>query len=158
MEVPHLLLLLLFFLRFYLSLEREEGREKEERNIDISEKHWLVASRTPPAGDLARNPGLCPDWESNQQPFSLRAGAQSPEPPQPGHRAFFNTPPSPVTDTSISPSLPTETVQSLVLMLIGRYGQDACTLLLLLIFSISFYFTFLMCNYLLLFFVLLLIC
>ena len=22
-----------------------------------------------PTGDLACNPGICPDWESNQQPF-----------------------------------------------------------------------------------------
>ena len=29
----------------------------------------VVASVTPPTGDLAHNPGMCPDWESNQQPF-----------------------------------------------------------------------------------------
>ena len=26
-------------------------------------------SRAPPTGDLAHNPGMCPDWESNQRPF-----------------------------------------------------------------------------------------
>ena len=44
----------------------------------------MVASRTPPTGDLARNPGMCPDWESHQGPFGSQAGAQSPEPHQPG--------------------------------------------------------------------------
>ena len=34
--------------------------------------------------NLARNPGRCPDWESNQRPFGLQAGAQSTEPHQPG--------------------------------------------------------------------------
>ena len=37
----------------------------------------------PPTGDLACNPGLCPDWESNQQPFGLEAGTKSTEPHQP---------------------------------------------------------------------------
>ena len=35
-------------------------------------------------GDLAHNPGMCPDWESNQQPFGLQACTQSTEPHQPG--------------------------------------------------------------------------
>ena len=34
--------------------------------------------------DLACNPGMYPDWESNQRPFGLQAGAQSTEPHQPG--------------------------------------------------------------------------
>ena len=52
----------------YLFLERGEGREKEgERNIDVREKYQSVAPHTPPTRDLARNPGMCPDWESNQQ-------------------------------------------------------------------------------------------
>ena len=40
-----------------------------ERNIDVWGKHQLAASHTSPTGDLASNPGMCPDWESNQQPF-----------------------------------------------------------------------------------------
>ena len=48
----------------YLFLERGEGREKEgERNINV------VAFHVAPTGDPACNPGMCPDWESNQQPF-----------------------------------------------------------------------------------------
>ena len=28
----------------------------------------MVASQAPPTGDLARNPGMWPDWESNWRP------------------------------------------------------------------------------------------
>ena len=42
----------------YLFLERGEGGERE------GEKHQcVIASCAPPTGDLAHNPGLCPDWE-----------------------------------------------------------------------------------------------
>ena len=60
---------------------RERGREGERKG----EKHpCAVASHTPPTGDPARNPGMCPDWESNQRPFGSQASAQSTEPHQPG--------------------------------------------------------------------------
>ena len=49
----------------------------------------MVASHRPPTGDLVHNPGMCPDWESNQQPFGLQAGAQSTEPHQPGEPMFL---------------------------------------------------------------------
>ena len=40
----------------HLFLERGEGREKErDRNINVRHKHQLVASHTPPTGDLACN-------------------------------------------------------------------------------------------------------
>ena len=38
----------------------------------------------PPTRDLACNPGMGPDWESNQQLFGLQASAHSTEPHQPG--------------------------------------------------------------------------
>ena len=68
-----------FLKRFYLFLgmRREEEREEEEHQC-------VVASCTPPTGDLAHNPGMCPDWESNGPPFVSKAGAQSTEPHQPG--------------------------------------------------------------------------
>ena len=49
-----------------------------------------VASRMPPFGNVARNPGMCPDWESNPRPFSLQGNAQSTEPHQlgPGSLVF----------------------------------------------------------------------
>ena len=56
-------LFLFLFLRFYLFIfrERESVGEKE------GDKHQcVVASHMPPTGDLARNSGMCPDWESNQ--------------------------------------------------------------------------------------------
>ena len=72
----------LYFLKdfIYLFLERGKGREKgRERNISV----WLPLA-VPPTGDLARNPGVCPDWESNRRPFGLQASTQSTEPHQPG--------------------------------------------------------------------------
>ena len=36
----------------------------------LFEKHQsVVASHMAPTGDLAHNPGMCPDWELNQRPF-----------------------------------------------------------------------------------------
>ena len=55
-----------------------------KRNINVQEIHLLVASHTPPTGDPAHNPGVCPGWESNLQAFDLNASTQSSEPHQPG--------------------------------------------------------------------------
>ena len=65
------------FLRLYLFLDRGEGREKER---DVQEKHQLVASWAPSGGDLAHNPGMCPDQESNWWPSSFQASTQTTEP------------------------------------------------------------------------------
>ena len=67
-----------FLKRFYLFTFIGEGREKER-----------VASHTPPTGDLACNPHMCPDWESNQQHLASQVGAQTTEPHQPGHILNF---------------------------------------------------------------------
>ena len=75
-----------FFKKYfiYLLLERGEGSEKErETNISVQGIHRSIASWMPPTGDLAYNPGMCSEWESNQQPF-LQVGTQSTEPHQPG--------------------------------------------------------------------------
>ena len=42
-----------------------------------------------PTGDLAPNPGVCPDWELNQRPFGLQVSAQSTEPLQPGQKCKY---------------------------------------------------------------------
>ena len=55
-----------------------EGERKGEKHQRV------VASLTPPTGDLIRNPGMCPDWELNQQPFGSQVGTQCTEPHQPG--------------------------------------------------------------------------
>ena len=71
-----------------LFIFQERGREGERKG----EKHQcVVASHVPPTGDLACNPGLCPDWESNWQPFALQSGAQSTEPHQPGQEFIHFT-------------------------------------------------------------------
>ena len=70
-----------FFLRFYLFIFRERGRETERKE----EKHpCVIASLAPPTGDLVCKPGMCPDWELNRQPFASQSSAQSTEPNQPG--------------------------------------------------------------------------
>ena len=77
---------------FYLILDRGEGREKErERNIN----GWLPLNVTS-TGDLACNPGMCSDWESNQRPFGSQADTQSTEPYQPGLIFFKRKRPWPV--------------------------------------------------------------
>ena len=63
------------FLIFYLFLERGREGERETETSD---------PRTLPTRDLAHNPGMCPDWESNLWPFCLQAGTQSTEPHKPG--------------------------------------------------------------------------
>ena len=70
--------MLLFFKRFYLFLQRGEGKEKEGEKLQC-----VIASRAPPTGDLASNTGMCCDWELNQRPFGLQASAQSTELHQP---------------------------------------------------------------------------
>ena len=81
-----LILLTYFFLRFYVFIFRERGREGERER----EKHkCVVASHAFPTGDLACNPGMCPDRESNRQPFGSQARAQSTELGQPGLNLFF---------------------------------------------------------------------
>ncbi|KAF6075069.1 hypothetical protein HJG60_009467 [Phyllostomus discolor] len=42
-----------------------------------------------PTRDQACNPGMCPDWESNPQPFGSQVGIQSTEPHQPGFFLLF---------------------------------------------------------------------
>ena len=81
-----------FFLErdfIYFQREGTEGRDRE-RNIDVQEKHQLFASCTPPMGNLASNPGMCPGRESKRQPLCSQASAQSTEPSQPGLCNLFN--------------------------------------------------------------------
>ena len=48
-----------FFFNVFLERGGEGKREGEKYQC-------VVASCTPPTGDLARNPGMCPDWELNR--------------------------------------------------------------------------------------------
>ena len=74
-----------FFKRFYLFIFGEKGRDGEREE----EKHeWVVAFHTLPTGDLAYNPGKCPDQETNRRPFGSQASTQFTEPHQPGLNFF----------------------------------------------------------------------
>ena len=74
----------ILFKDFILFYFLQRGRERERQG----EKHQcVVASHAPPTGDQAHNPGMCPDWESNQQLFGSQACAQSTELCQPGHNS-----------------------------------------------------------------------
>ena len=50
------------FLKDFISLFLKRG---EVRESEGEEHQCVVASHMPPTGDLTRNPGMCPDWESN---------------------------------------------------------------------------------------------
>ena len=71
-----------FFLKIlfiYLFIFKERGREGEREG----KKHKSgFASHVPLTGDLAHNPGMCPDWELNQWPFGLQASPHFTEPHQ----------------------------------------------------------------------------
>ena len=49
----------------------------------------MVASQAPLTRDLACNPGMCPNWESNQQPSDSQMSTQSTEAHQPGQEKFL---------------------------------------------------------------------
>ena len=67
-------------------LFRERGKKGEREG----EKHQcVVAPHLSLNEDLALNPGMCPDWESNRQPFGSQANAQSTELHQPGPYVRF---------------------------------------------------------------------
>lgn len=68
----HLSLVGLFERLVYWFLKRGERRGRV--------KHQLAASNTNPTKDRACTPGMCPDTESNRQPFSAQDKAQPTEP------------------------------------------------------------------------------
>ena len=70
---------------FIIFTEREREGERE-----VERHQCVVTSPAPPTGDLTRNTGMCPDWDSNWQPFGSQTSTQSTEPHQPGqdHIAF----------------------------------------------------------------------
>ena len=69
----------------YLFLEGKGGRK---RGRETSVCGCLLCA---PYWDLACNPGMCPDQESNQRPFGSQACAQSTEPHQPGLFLVFSS-------------------------------------------------------------------
>ena len=67
----------IFFNFIYFILDRGKGGREGEKHQHV------VASRVPLTGDLAHNPGMCPDWELNWRPFGSQANTQSTESHQP---------------------------------------------------------------------------
>ena len=49
----------------------------------------MYIDHAPNGGDLACNPGMCPEQESNWQPFGLWEDAQPPEPCLSGQILLF---------------------------------------------------------------------
>ena len=81
--IPEFLLFYNLLKRFYLLIFREGGMEREregEKHRYTREKQYLVASHMPSMGDLAHNPGMCPDQESNHRPFALWDDVHSTQP------------------------------------------------------------------------------
>ena len=71
------------FKKYFIHSFREKGREREREG----EKHQCV-SHVPCIGDLARNPGMCPDWNQTGDPLVRRPAAQSTEPHWPDKPHF----------------------------------------------------------------------
>ena len=47
----------------------EEGEKERERNMNVSEKHWLLLAGFQP-GAWPANPSMCPDQDLNWQTCS----------------------------------------------------------------------------------------
>ena len=79
---------------------QREGEGERKRGKETSRCGCFLHA---PIGDLACNPGMCPDWESNQQPFGSQAGTQSTELHQPGLPFSPLIPPTPQQSPHCSP-------------------------------------------------------
>ena len=65
-QIHYIIFVFICIFQKILFIFRERGRNGEREE----EKHQcVVASHMAPTGDLAHNPGMCPDRESNRQPF-----------------------------------------------------------------------------------------
>ena len=80
---PSFIWTLFFFLKRLFTFRQGKGEKKGVKH------QCVVASGATPTGDLACNPGTCPDRELNQLPFGSRACPQSTEPHQPGQDCFL---------------------------------------------------------------------
>ena len=64
----------MFFIDFR---ERGRGKKRErKRNISVREKHQSIASCINLTGNQTHDLGMCPDRESNPQPFGVQDNVQ----------------------------------------------------------------------------------
>ena len=63
--VSHPLIIYLKILFIFQERGREGERGREISMCKITSIFQLVASCTPPTRDMACNPSMCPNWESN---------------------------------------------------------------------------------------------
>ena len=89
--ISYILLQFLKQILFIYYYREGEGVRKTGRNTDVQGKHRLVASHMPPipTRDLAHNPSMRPNQESNRQLLGSQDGVQSTKPHQPG--LYFTT-------------------------------------------------------------------
>ena len=66
------------------ALKGREGESEEEKKSMCERYIDRLPLTGPPTGNLACNPGMCPDWELHQWSFGSQAGTQSTELHQPG--------------------------------------------------------------------------
>ena len=78
---------LYFFKKDFIYLFLDKGKGESERERETYQ--CVIASHTASTGDLACNPGMCPDQELNQRLFDSQAGIQSTEPQQPGLTSYI---------------------------------------------------------------------
>ena len=86
-----LIQIFLSLLRFYLFIFREKGRERhrEEEKYQFVRETSIGCLSQAPTRDMAHNPGMCPDWESNRQLLGLQDGGPPTEPHWSGTSKHF---------------------------------------------------------------------
>ena len=68
-------------------MEERACTKERDRETQMQEKHWSVASHMCPNWDQTWNLDMCPDWELNPQPFGVWMMHQQIE--QPGQGSDF---------------------------------------------------------------------
>ena len=88
-QLAHFKVFFSFLKILFIYFQRGEGREKKgEKHQRLREKSISCLPHTPPTGDVAGNPHMCPGRESiTSDLFGWKASAQSTGPHQPGYQA-----------------------------------------------------------------------
>ena len=86
------------YLLFVFREGKGGGKGGRKRGRETSMYGYLLCT---PTGDLACNPGMCPDWESKWWPFGSQASTQSTEQHHPGHEMYVHFLKGPFLSTSL---------------------------------------------------------